>query len=118
MPVYQKIPDGTVSELERGVRPRLKPWSAGNTEGRIVRPRRANGIPCQGINVLMLRSQAMEQGFVSPCRMTFKQALALNAAVRKGEHGGLVVYADRIRRTESDGETGAAASENRLSHLI
>jgi antirestriction protein ArdC len=104
--VYQKITDRIVSELERGVRPWMKPWSAGHGEGRIVRPLRANGIPYQGINVLMLWSEAVEKGYGSPIWMTFKQALALNANVRKGEHGSLVVYADRITRTETDRETG------------
>jgi antirestriction protein ArdC len=104
--VYQKITDRIVSELERSVRPWLKPWSAGNGEGRIMRPLRANGIPYQGINVLMLWSEAVEKGYASPIWMTFKQALALNASVRKGEHGSLVVYADKITRTETDSETG------------
>ena len=104
--VYQKITDRIVAELERGVRPWMKPWTAGNAEGRIMRPLRANGIPYQGINVLMLWSEAVEKGYASPIWMTFKQALALNANVRKGEHGSLVVYADRITRTETDSETG------------
>jgi antirestriction protein ArdC len=104
--VYQKITDRIAAELERGVRPWLKPWSAGNGEGRIMRPLRANGIPYQGINVLMLWSEAMEKGYASPIWMTFQQALSLNANVRKGEHGSLVVYADKITRTETDSETG------------
>ena len=104
--VYQKVTDRIVSELERGVRPWLKPWSAGNGEGRITRPLRANAIPYQGINVLMLWSEAIDKGYVSPGWMTFKQALALNANVRKGEHGSLVVYADKITRTETNRETG------------
>ena len=107
--VYQKITDRIVAELERGVRPWLKPWSAGNGEGRIMRPLRANGIPYQGINVLMLWSEAIEKGYASPIWMTFKQALELNANVRTGEHGSLVVYADRITRTETDSETGEEA---------
>lgn len=64
--VYQKITDRIVAELERGVRPWLKPWSAGNGEGRIMRPLRANGIPYQGINVLMLWSEAVEKDYASP----------------------------------------------------
>lgn len=104
--VYQKITDRIVVELEQGVRPWMKPWSAGNGEGRIMRPLRANGIPYQGINVLMLWTEAVAKGYASPIWMTFKQALALNANVRKGEHGSLVVYADRITRTETDSETG------------
>jgi antirestriction protein ArdC len=107
--IYQKITDRIVAELEQGVRPWMKPWSAGNGEGRIMRPLRANGIPYQGINVLMLWSEAIENGYASPIWMTFKQALALNAKVRKGEHGSLVVYADKIIRTETDGETGEEA---------
>jgi antirestriction protein ArdC len=104
--VYQKITDRIVAELERGVRPWLKPWSAGNGQGRITRPSRANGIPYQGINVLMLWSEAIEKDYASPIWMTFKQALELKANVRKGEHGSLVVYADKIIRTETDSETG------------
>lgn len=104
--VYQKITDRIVSELERGVRPWLKPWNAGNGEGRILRPLRGNGIPYRGINVLMLWSEAVEKGYASPIWMTFKQALALDANVRKGEHGSLVVYADKITRTETDSATG------------
>jgi antirestriction protein ArdC len=41
--------------------------------------------------------------------MTFKQASGLKASVRKGEHGSLVVYADKIVRTEADAETGEEA---------
>jgi antirestriction protein ArdC len=107
--VYQKITDKIVAELEQGVRPWLKPWNAERAAGRIVRPLRANGIPYQGINVLMLWSEAIEKGYGSPMWMTFKQALDLKANVRKGEHGSLVVYADKITRTETDRETGEEA---------
>ncbi len=107
--VYQKITDRIVSDLEQGVRPWFKPWSAGHGEGRIVRPLRANGIPYQGINVLMLWGEAIEKGYASPIWMTFKQALDLKANVRKGEHGSLVVYADKIIRTETDTATGEEA---------
>jgi antirestriction protein ArdC len=104
--VYQKITDQIVSELEKGVRPWLKPWNAEHAAGRITRPLRGNGIPYRGINVLMLWSAAMEKGFAAPIWMTFKQALEFKAHVRKGEQGSLVVYADKIIRTETDAQTG------------
>jgi antirestriction protein ArdC len=104
--VYQRITDQIVLELERGVRPWLKPWNAGQAEGRITRPLRANGIPYQGINVLMLWSAALAKGYAAPIWMTFKQALDLKAHVRKGEQGSLVVHADKIVRTETDAATG------------
>jgi len=71
----------------------MKPWSGEHAAGRITRPLRGNGVPYQGINVLMLWGAAMEKGYSAPVWMTFKQALALGGAVRKGEHGSLVVYA-------------------------
>jgi antirestriction protein ArdC len=66
------------------------------------KPPRANGIPYQGINVLMLWGEASERGYAAPIWMTFKQPLELGGHVRKGEHGSLVVYADRIHRTETN----------------
>ena len=107
--IYQRITDQIVSELEKGVRPWLKPWNAEHAAGRITRPLRGNGIPYQGINVLMLWSAAMEKGYAAPIWMTFKQARELKASVRKGENGSLVVYADKIIRTEADTVTGEEA---------
>jgi antirestriction protein ArdC len=104
--VYQRITDQIVSDLEKGVRPWFKPWNAEHAAGRITRPLRGNGIPYQGINVLMLWSAAMAKGYAAPIWMTFKQALDLKAHVRKGEAGSLVVYADKITRTETDAATG------------
>jgi antirestriction protein ArdC len=104
--IYQKITDQINSELEKGVRPWLKPWNVEHAAGRITRPLRGNGVPYKGINVLVLWSAAMEKGYAAPVWMTFKQASELKASVRKGEHGSLVVYADRIIRTETDAKTG------------
>lgn len=100
--IYQRVTDQIISSLESGVKPWTQPWSVGNTEGRIMRPLRANGIPYRGINILMLWSEAIEKGFSSPTWMTFKQALELGAHVRKGERGSLVVFASKLTRTETD----------------
>ena len=51
--LYQRVTDQIVSSLEQGVRPWMKPWNAEHAAGRITRPLRANGVPYQGINVLM-----------------------------------------------------------------
>src|SRR5882724_8643534 len=104
--VYEKITNQIVSELEKGVRPWHQPWKAEHAAGRITRPLRGNSIPYQGINILMLWAAAMEKGYAAPIWMTFKQALELKAHVRKGEHGSLVVYADKMVRTETDAKTG------------
>jgi antirestriction protein ArdC len=112
MDVYQRITDQIVSALEQGVRPWLKPWNAEHAAGRITRPLRANGIPYQGINVIMLWLEAVANGYSAPIWMTFKQALDLGAHVRKGEHGSLVVYASSITCIESDEGTGEEAARD------
>ena len=104
--VYERITGQIVTELEKGVRPWFKPWNAEHAAGRITRPLRSNGIPYRGINVLMLWSEAMTKGYAAPIWMTFKQALELNACVKKGEKGSLVVYASKVTRTEIDGDSG------------
>jgi antirestriction protein ArdC len=100
--VYTRITDKIVADLEQGVRTWMKPWNAGNTAGRIMRPLRFNGVPYSGINILMLWAESVAQGFGSPTWMTFRQASELDAHVRKGEKGSLVVYANSITRTEAD----------------
>ncbi|KQU95484.1 antirestriction protein ArdC [Mesorhizobium sp. Root102] len=100
--IYAKITDSIVADLEKGVRPWVKPWSVANTTGRITRPLRHNGLPYQGINTLLLWAEAVARGFVSPVWMTFKQSAELGGHVRKGEAGTMVVYASRFTRTETD----------------
>ncbi len=102
--VYTRVTDKIVADLEKGVRPWCKPWSAEHAAGRITRPLRGNGQPYKGINVLSLWMDAELKGYACPIWMTYKQAQELNAQVPKGEHGSLVVYADTIRRTETNDE--------------
>lgn len=104
--VYSRVTDRIIADLEQGVRPWMKPWNAEHALGRITRPLRHNGQPYNGINVLMLWSAAVDRGYSAPIWMTFKQAAELGAHVRKGEKGELVVYANKITRTETDAETG------------
>ena len=100
--LYSRVTERVIADLEKGVRPWLKPWSAGNTAGRVGLPRRHNGVPYRGINVLVLWGEALDKGYGSTIWMTFKQALALGGHVRRGEHGSVIVYADRLIRTETD----------------
>ncbi len=98
--VYTRVTNRIIADLEQGVRPWFKPWSTENTTGRIIRPLRASGQPYKGINVLMLWSEAVASGYACPVWMTYKEAAERGGQVRKGERGALLVYADRIRRTE------------------
>jgi antirestriction protein ArdC len=109
--VYTRITDKILEDLTQGVRPWMQPWSAANTNGRITRPLRHNGQPYSGMNVLLLWSEQMSRGFASSMWMTFKQALELGAAVRKGESGSTVVFASRFTKSEADGKGGEVDRE-------
>jgi antirestriction protein ArdC len=114
--LYQSVIDRIVASLEQGVRPWTRPWSAEHAAGRITRPLRANGLAYQGINVLVLWGESVTKGYSAPIWMTFRQALELNAHVRKGERGSTIVYASKITRTGTDAETGEE-TEQAISFL-
>jgi antirestriction protein ArdC len=109
--LYNKVTDQIVASLEQGVRPWIKPWSAEHAAGRITRPLRANGLAYQGINVLVLWGEAVAKGYSAPIWMTFRQALELNAHVRKGERGSTVVYASTVTSTGTDAQTGEESEQ-------
>jgi len=70
-------------------------------------------LPPEGEKIMVLMPTSWPRRFTSappelpglieaPVWMTFRQALALDAHVRKGERGATVVYANRFTRTETD----------------
>lgn len=99
--VYTRVTNRIVEELEKGVRPWLKPWNAEHAAGRITRPLRHNGERYHGINILMLWAEAETRGYSCPVWMTFNQAKELGGHVRKGEHGAPVVYASTFHKSET-----------------
>jgi antirestriction protein ArdC len=100
--VYTRVTERIIADLEQGVRTWLKPWHAEHAAGKITRPLRHNGTPYNGINIILLWGEAMAKGYAAPLWMTYKQAQELGANVRKGERGSLVVYANRITKTETN----------------
>jgi antirestriction protein ArdC len=99
--LYTRVTDRIIADLEQGVRPWLKPWDSRNAKVRITLPVRHNGTPYRGVNILLLWDETVNKGYATPVWMTWKQANQLHARIRKGEHGSLVVYADRFTRTET-----------------
>lgn len=95
--VYERITAQIVAALEEGTRPWMKPWAGGSAP---ARPLRQNGIPYRGINTVLLWMETAAKGYASPFWLTYKQADALGAHVRKGEKAALVVYAGAIEKTD------------------
>lgn len=96
--LYQEVTDQILAALEAGVAPWARPW-----EGQVALELPINGVtgrPYSGVNVLLLWVQAQAQGFTSHHWMTFRQAKAAGAHVRKGEKGTRIVFWRPVRRKE------------------
>lgn len=100
--IYTRLTAKIIAALEEGVRPWVQPWNAEHLAARVMRPLRVNGEPYKGINVVSLWCDAVEKGFANPVWMTYQQATALGAFVRKGERGSPVVFASKIARAEEN----------------
>lgn len=93
--------------------PWMQPWGTAAAKAPLAMPKSAaTGRQYRGINVLILWSSAIKNGFTDQSWLTFRQALSLGGQVRKGERGTTVVYANQFvpldeRRRAS--ETGSEA---------
>ena len=96
--VYEIITARIVAELERGVVPWRRPWSAKLPVNLISQKE------YRGLNVLTLGSQ----GYPSRFWLTFNQATKLGGRIRRGEHASPVIYwnvGEEREYTTRDGET-------------
>jgi antirestriction protein ArdC len=95
--LYEEITSKIIAELEAGCFPWVQPWGSSGVRAPLGLPKNATtGRRYSGINVLILWSAVVEDGYSVQSWLTFKQALALGGHVRKGERGTTVVYADRF----------------------
>lgn len=95
--LYQRVTDGIIRDLEQGARPWTKPWTT-SSNSTAMRPLRHDGTPYKGVNILILWNEACDHGYASPTWMTYRQAQALGAQVRKGEHGTSTVFVKPVER--------------------
>jgi len=115
--IYDEVTQRIVGELEAGRVPWVQPWAARGADGLgagagVALPRNAaSRRPYSGINILILWGAVIANGWPSQGWLTFRQALDAGGAVRKGERGTTVVYADRFVPKEADkaGLRGSAA---------
>ncbi|MER2511757.1 MAG: zincin-like metallopeptidase domain-containing protein [Nitrosomonas ureae] len=84
---HEQVAENLIEQLKKGVAPWQKPWKPGDLLAALpVNP--TTGKRYRGINSLNLMSRA----YTDPRWLTYKQAAALNAQVRKGEKSTLVQY--------------------------
>lgn len=89
--VYQDITDTVIAQLELGVIPWRKTWSQGSNEG-FFPTNVTSGKSYRGWNVFWLNMNTQINGYTSSRYITYKQALACNGKVKKGEKGTRITY--------------------------
>jgi antirestriction protein ArdC len=96
--LYADITGKIVAQIEAGILPWVQPWagSGGGAGGAALSiPKNASTARgYSGINILLLWDALFANGYERNQWLTFKQALSLGGAVRKGEKGTTAVYAD------------------------
>jgi N-terminal domain of anti-restriction factor ArdC len=111
--LYEEITARIIADLEAGTFPWAQPWGASPGNAALGLPRNAaTGKSYSGINVLILWGRLFDRGFTSQSWLTFHQAFSLGGAVRKGEHGVSVCYADKFipKGNRSNGAGGETSS--------
>jgi antirestriction protein ArdC/phage/plasmid primase-like uncharacterized protein len=86
-PFHETVADKLIEQLRQGTAPWQKPWKPGQP-GAIIAMNPTTGKRYRGINAIQL----MSQGHSDQRWMTYKQATAMGAQVRKGEKGTPIQY--------------------------
>ena len=90
-PFHERVAEKIIDQLKAGTAPWQRPWNpaaAGAEGGSIIPINPTTGKRYRGVNVVNLMSEGHEDNRW----MTYKQAAAAGAQVRKGEKGSLVQY--------------------------
>ena len=86
-PFHEEVAERLIQQLKQGTAPWQRPWEPGEPNAFIpMNP--ITGTRYKGVNAIAL----MTQDYRDPRWMTYKQAAAANAQVRKGEKGSAIQY--------------------------
>lgn len=103
--LYDSVTRSIIDDLEKGVPAWVQPWRTKRRTALGLLPANlATGRTYSGINIPILWHAAKCAGYPDPAWMTFRQALALNATVRKGEKGTHIVFTRKLTVKKEDDE--------------
>ncbi len=104
---HEAVAEKLIALIEAGTAPWQKPWTPGRSAG-ILPINPTTGKRYRGINTLQL----MAAGYSDNRWMTYRQAAAREAQVRKGEHGTTIQYWDFGQpASEKEKEEGASVEK-------
>ncbi len=112
--LYAEVTRTIVAALEKGTPPWVCPWNAESDHSLPVNA--TTGQPYRGINVLLLTAQQVACGYGRNRWLTFHQAHARGARVRKGEQGTRIVFFKLLK--PDDGAADQAANDDGYRKVI
>ena len=99
--VHRTVTDRIVQAIEAGAGDFVMPWHRSGPG--LGRPTNAGtGKRYQGTNVIALWAEATLAGYGSGCWGTYRQWQLLNAQVRRGEHGAVIVFYRAFNHDEDE----------------
>lgn len=102
--IYQTVTESIIEALESGVKPWVCPWKRNGILSGIP-SNFATTIAYSGMNIMLLWCSAVKQGFNDSRWLTYKQAQALGAQVRKGARGTTAIFYKTLEKENEQGES-------------
>lgn len=102
--LYEKVTADIVKEMEAGSVPWTRPWRKGHTVIDCMPHNSATKRSYSGINIPLLWSAALNNGYPTHAWMSYRQAAALGAQVRGGEKATDIVFLKRVTKKVDQGE--------------
>jgi len=102
MDIRQEITNKIIAIMERGQQATQELWVKSSASGFPINA--STGKQYNGINILILWNEAAENGYEKNLWLTYKQAAAMGAQVRKGEKGTMCAYFEMMKKKDKKTE--------------
>lgn len=112
--IYQSVTDRVVAALEEGTVPWQQPWVP---QGGFFRNAKTNR-SYRGVNILLLLVTSLEEGYMSPFWLTFKQAKEMGGTVKGGEEATRIVFNNRVVSKEEEENPKTGEMEKKVYWLM
>lgn len=98
--LYRTVTDKIVTAIEAGAGEFVMPWHVGAQTGRPLNA--LTGHTYRGVNVIALWAAAVTAGYGTGWWASYRQWARLGAQVRRGEHGSVIVFYNRLNTAPTD----------------